>query len=370
MNRISKAVVSLICLLLASYSLGFAGSYPCAGEVTGDKVNIRCGASKKFQSLKLLEKATKVTVLGEEGDYYLIKCPADVPVWISAKYITISGEFGVVNGNNVNLRSKPVTGDVVGSVSEPLKIRVIEKKDDWVKVEAPPTVKVYIVKEFVKLVPEAQPSKSPSPSPSASPTPAQPKPSEIAAADFDAANKAFKEELSKDKLDADFMKVLKMYQGVLADPYAASFYDECRKQVANCEFWIEYQRALREFKGKNDELQKKIEELQKELERKLKELADEKAKNHKNEEEVFQATGWIASIGMVINRPATHRLMQGDKVLYLLKSDTIKLDDYWGKFVGINGDVLPRPEGWEAEIIIVKQIKILDDRKRNPDKRK
>ena len=71
-------------------------------------------------------------------------------------------------------------------------------------------------------------------------------------------------------------------------------------------------------------------------------------------------------MGVVINRPATHKLYKGKEVLYMLKSDTINLDDYWGLYVGVQGTVVPAPQGWNHDIIEVTEITILDHEKRTP----
>jgi uncharacterized protein YgiM (DUF1202 family) len=376
MSYARKILFFALAGLVLSYAIAIAESFPAAGEISGDKVHLRSGPHTKFQSLKMLEKGLKITVLGDEGDFYLIKCPAEVPVWISASFLVITGEFGAVKGTNINLRAKPVNGDVVGSVSEPTKMKVMEKKDDWIKVEAPVTTKVYVSKSFVKIIVET-PKASDTPhvktTPSQSPTPVKtptPTPTDEITKKFENAEKLFAEaEGTKDILAADFSAPMRLYKDILTDPAAAKLHEEAERKIARCDFWLAYQEAARDLKGQKEELQKKLDELKKELERKLKELADERAKKAEKEEE-FLATGWVYSIGGVIGKPATHRLVQGGKVLYLLKSDSFKLDDFWGQFVGVKGDVLPQPEGWEAQIIVVKDIKVLDERKRPPEPRK
>ena len=57
-----------------------AGSFPCKGEVTGDRVYLRAGNSRKYEVLTMFNVGTKVLVLGKFGDYYQMKCAAGVPV--------------------------------------------------------------------------------------------------------------------------------------------------------------------------------------------------------------------------------------------------------------------------------------------------
>ncbi|RKY19579.1 MAG: hypothetical protein DRP90_04465 [Planctomycetota bacterium] len=364
MKRFRLIAFAAAFLLVLSGYVGFGEAFPCEGEITGTNVNLRAGNSRKYEVLKKLDKGDRVVVLALKGEYYLIKCPVGVPAYISARYLAVRGGIGEVTGTRVNVRARPVNGTVVCQVNRPAKLKVLEKKGDWYRIQAPAHAKVYVHKDYVRLLPKKTPApsvkKTAVPSPTPKPTPP---PVEKWRARYEEAVKRFDAEREKPLLEADFAGVKEMFERILAAPDAAAFHSEARRRIALCDFYIKQQAAIRELKDKNKELEEKLRKLREELERKLEEIAKEKAKKEKEGEVKFLATGYVEPIGGVINRPATHRLVKGGKVLYLLRSDTINLNDYFRMFVGVNGTISPAPKGWEADIINVTEIKILDPRR-------
>ncbi len=362
--RFSRRYAFVIAMLLTLFCYSaFADKFPVEAVVSGDSVHVRAGDSTKFEVLGTLNNGAKIVVVGLSSDFYQIKAPQGIPIFIFHKYITVSGKVGTVVGKNVNLRARPVNGTVVCQLSEPTKLNILEKKDDWYAVEAPPQAKVFIHKDYVKI----QPKQSETPKPSVTPIVPTPNP-EVEnkwKTKYSEAEKFLDEQLMLPVLKAEFDKAKKSFEQILAEPLATDYHHDCKRKIALCEFYIKQQQALRDLKDKNKELEDRLKELKEELDKKLKELADEKAKKEEDEEK-FVATGHVFSIGGVLNRPATHRLVKGDKVLYLMKSSKFNLDDYWGLFVGVNGTVSPAPKGWEASIIDVTEIKVLDATKRGP----
>ena len=75
-------------------------------------------------------------------------------------------------------------------------------------------------------------------------------------------------------------------------------------------------------------------------------------------EPVFLAEGWVEDLGMVIGRPGTHKLEKGGQVYFILKSEELKLNDYLGKRVGVNGEIETKHRGWEP-VLVVKEIAVL-----------
>ena len=73
----------------------------------------------------------------------------------------------------------------------------------------------------------------------------------------------------------------------------------------------------------------------------------------------FEFEGWVDDVGGILFRPASHSLKKGNEVLFYLKSDSINLDDYAGKHVGVNGE-MNRFRGW-GRIMNVKEIKVLQE---------
>ncbi|MBI5367790.1 MAG: hypothetical protein HZA54_12195, partial [Planctomycetes bacterium] len=72
----------------------------------------------------------------------------------------------------------------------------------------------------------------------------------------------------------------------------------------------------------------------------------------------FDGQGWLDGMGKVINRPGTHKLKKGGKVLFYLRSYKLDLNDYLDKMVGVRGKIVEAP-GWDQRVIEVESIEVL-----------
>ena len=71
-------------------------------EVTGDDVYVRSGASLNHYPVCKINAGSRVTVVGEMGDWYEILPPEGVFCFISGDYVdTADNRTGVVNGYGV-----------------------------------------------------------------------------------------------------------------------------------------------------------------------------------------------------------------------------------------------------------------------------
>lgn len=129
-------------------------SYPAARTgATNERVNLRESASTGASVLKVLNKNTSVSVLGEQGSYYQVKC-GDALGFIAKEYVTLgaSGEAetpkeeNTVSGETlyssvktmyttvrVNMRREP-EGDVLHTLSADTAVSVIGEAGSWYKV--------------------------------------------------------------------------------------------------------------------------------------------------------------------------------------------------------------------------------------------
>jgi len=75
----------------------------------------------------------------------------------------------------------------------------------------------------------------------------------------------------------------------------------------------------------------------------------------------FSAVGWVATLGKFRKVDGTHRLLNGNRLLFYLKSEQLKLDDYVDKRVGIRGVIQDQPPSAGAQLILVTSITVLSD---------
>ena len=127
------------------------------GEVTGDKVNVRAGPNLNYEILTKVEAGQKLRVVSSESGWHEVLLPAGTSVWISSEYVKLpkTAPFpctGEVTGNRVSVRAG---GDLRRTVLCPLnrgdKVKVLDGKADWYRIEAPAKCIGWISGEFFKL---------------------------------------------------------------------------------------------------------------------------------------------------------------------------------------------------------------------------
>lgn len=129
----------------ASGTTYFDGSYTV---YTTASVNLRSGASTGTAVITTLSKGTKLSALGKNDNFYLVRTKSGAQGYVSAKYLSrnpgsstgsTTGKAGTVNvsgGTTIFLRKGPGRSyDSCGTVSDGQKITVIKRGEIWSKVE-------------------------------------------------------------------------------------------------------------------------------------------------------------------------------------------------------------------------------------------
>lgn len=124
---------------------------PFTGKITKNKVRMRVNPTLDGTIVRELPRDQLVIVLGEEGEFYAIRPPADIKTYVFRTFVL----DGVVEGKHVNVRLEPDTdalvvaqlnsGDrIVGEISP------INSK--WLEIAPPSDVRFYIAKEYVDKI--------------------------------------------------------------------------------------------------------------------------------------------------------------------------------------------------------------------------
>ena len=110
---------------------------------TTAKVNFRAGASTGTASMGTLSKGTKVTVLGENGSFYLVKNSAGTQGFVSKSYIsrtkpstsTGSTKTMTVTASYVNMRAGGgLSYDVIKVLPRGTVVTVVTRGNYWTRV--------------------------------------------------------------------------------------------------------------------------------------------------------------------------------------------------------------------------------------------
>ncbi len=310
---------------------------PMTGVLTGDKVRVRTGASKKHKILTELPKGVGIKVVSKKDEWYEIEMPDEVILVVSKNYVKeIRKEGGILEGEvtaeNVNVRTGTEGTDVrVGALSKGDRITIVGSKTGWYKIRPPKGFTAYISAQYVKLGEGAavEPQKK------------------------DGTPKASGED-DKRKLLDDLINERKKIQEKI-DRISEAI--EKQEKEEN-----EYKEKLRKAQEAIDRFNKEKEELEKQAE-----IARQIIKTGQKPKPRYNAEGYVDDMGRYFNPPpATHRLYvkPGGKPRYYLKSAdaSVDLDKCIYKRVGVMGEVVPAEwNGDKIEVIKVTRIDILEE---------
>jgi hypothetical protein len=159
---VSRVALAASALLLGAPALGQAPEEPARrlAEVTANDVYVRSGASLNYYPISKLRAGDRVTVLGEEGNWYEIIPPEGAFSLISGQYVdTVDNKFGVVNGNNVRVRAGSQLNNskytVQTMLSKGAEVQIIgENPDGFLRIKPPKGATLWISRDYVELVPD------------------------------------------------------------------------------------------------------------------------------------------------------------------------------------------------------------------------
>ena len=139
--------------MLVFSGLGFADEhFPFSGEIKRGPVNVRAGANPNFESVAKLVQGAQVVVLGKSYQWYKIQLPSTAMAFIRADYLVErGGGVGVLTGDKVNVRAKPNSeSSVLGQLRKGDSVKLLEKMNNWYKVEPPAGTVGWVHADFVR----------------------------------------------------------------------------------------------------------------------------------------------------------------------------------------------------------------------------
>ncbi|MDQ7778765.1 MAG: SH3 domain-containing protein [Planctomycetota bacterium] len=352
-----RAVFCIVFLALTA-GLSAAAEFPYVAEVTREGAHIRCGPADAWKELCTVKLGDRLVAFEEQVGWLRVRPPEGLTCWISTKYVKkMEDGSGFVIGEKVNLRITPDADPTtavypIGRASSGDRVNILEEVSGWYRIQAYDKVTCWIKKEWAKYV---------EPYTSA----AQERMDEEAAKLH--TDKARQLALRKKFFETEELVRKEYARPVVEQDFTQMIaaYDEIAKEVTVREIRESAQQRFDHLSARQKaivELRSLIEEKDtalKEAEGKLIERLEEDAKAAQKRE--FVAQGWLEGVGKIIGRPGSHKLVQGGRILYFLKSDKIDMNTYLGKLVGIRGVVQEAP-GWDWKVIHVDEIEDLTPR--------
>jgi uncharacterized protein YgiM (DUF1202 family) len=326
-------------------------SYPLEGEVAADRLNVRMFPKNDQTGIitSVLSLGEKVTVVGETGDYYQILPPKGSTAWVVARSVKREGEAGTVLGSDVPVRlDSRVNADQVATLKQGEAVRIVGENMGWFKIESPAAVKYFVGKKFVRPgkelaieIPRDEPRRA----------------ATSGKADGDAKARALlvmaDEELKAQvKLlderrvtDFDLTRTVDLFENAKAEAVTPAVRSEADRGLAHAgtvhKLWA----------TTKEEIRKKEAELAAAKAAVAAEKVVEEAKP--------SISGHIDTTGLLWKRPGTHKLVMGGKTVCFLRVKEgdehmiTRLNDHYGKYVGVKGTVIKNPEGWDGYSVVV-----------------
>lgn len=124
--------------------------FPFLGQVNTNNVNVRSGQSVNFEKIGQLFKGEKIAVYEEADGWYKIRLPR-TENFVSAQFVRERGKgAGEISGDRVNVRSSANTdAAILYQLDRGTAIHVIEIKDGWCRFESVNDAYGWVSKEFV-----------------------------------------------------------------------------------------------------------------------------------------------------------------------------------------------------------------------------
>jgi uncharacterized protein YgiM (DUF1202 family) len=328
-------------------------AFPFEGEVTVERLNVRLFPKADQASIiaAVLTAGDKVSVVGEKEDYYQVLPTRGCTAWIFGRNVKRDGATGVVSSAEAPVRMDSRLGaEVLCSLKEGDSVKVVSEHMGWLKIEAPAAVKYFVGKKYIRVGRELDAAVAPG---GARPAAGGDAEARARIREAEAILSEQQRKIDARQLDGvDFAGVVSAFEAA-----AAMAKSEIVKSEA--------QRGLRKYESLHAVWEKIREEIRIRDEERAKIILKEKASEP---ERTHAAYGYIDTTGSSLYmRPGTHKLVVGGKIVCFLKAkdgdDKMigTFNDFFGKYVAVDGVVVKNPAGWDGySVIVVSEVVAID----------
>ncbi len=153
MRKTRKLLRLAVMCLGAALTLTLSAFANETATTTGDALRLRAAASANAKIYSLLEKGTKLDVLGEENGWYKVRCSDGTVGYVSADYVKVSWTEtqGTITGGTINVRTGAGTNhSKITTVYTGKNVTVLGKENGWYKISFDGTTG-FVRADFVKL---------------------------------------------------------------------------------------------------------------------------------------------------------------------------------------------------------------------------
>lgn len=392
---VTALVVAGFLAAMNAAAMAQATGNPMWGEITGDRVNIRSGASTADRVVKSVDSGTAFIILGQKDNWVQLQAGADVECWIAAQLVRATGDSGVVTASGkINLRATGSTQyPPIGQIEGGATVRILETTGGWVRIAPPAGLSLYVDARYIRPVRPVSAEEfaayvGGANVPNAGGTGAAAQPVNAAATSpsnaeieqqvyaelvgrFDSAMADYKSRGLDESLIEGLESLAKEFDAFAAACQTASVASAARTQadtLRSTKSLIEDALVAREGA---EEAKKRLEELRQKQEEEARKKAEEDAINAENSrrEQILNrllyapADGYVARGQVSDARDANGRkvyiLVENGEVLFRLElaptAAHIDLRELWHRSVGIQGRVV-KIDGEQYPVLVCTRI--------------
>jgi uncharacterized protein YgiM (DUF1202 family) len=122
--------------------------YPYTGIVNAADTNLRAGSNLNYEIVTQMQKGDIVYVAGGWMEWLKVRCPENSLLWVSDGFI----DQGLITANKLNVRSGPdLKYNIICQVMKGDKVELVKKSEDgkWCGIKAPDNAYLWVSKQFV-----------------------------------------------------------------------------------------------------------------------------------------------------------------------------------------------------------------------------
>ena len=122
--------------------------------VTGSGVNLRSGPGRSYEILLQMARGSKLRVLERRKDWIAVALPETVPAYLHRSTVGEPKQgWAAVKGERVQVRVRPADSSTSwGEISSPERVRVLGTHGDWVQVQPPSFCRGWVSAEYVTFL--------------------------------------------------------------------------------------------------------------------------------------------------------------------------------------------------------------------------
>ncbi len=121
------------------------------GTVTATSLNVRSGPSTSNSIITAISNGTRVTILSESNGWYNVRLPDGRTGWASGQYISTAAGTGTVTATSLNVRTGPSTSNtIITTIPNGTRVTILGDSGNWYNVRLPDGRIGWVSKDYIK----------------------------------------------------------------------------------------------------------------------------------------------------------------------------------------------------------------------------